>query len=209
MRGNPTQEVRALADYGPIPACAGQPCTCVTWAIPSWAYPRVCGATCVSRLDRWSDWGLSPRVRGNPSSEGARKAPVGPIPACAGQPSRHTCEPDSERAYPRVCGATLDVGVSCWHRGGLSPRVRGNRAATGCPQFFGGPIPACAGQPCRALPYALRMWAYPRVCGATVFANTLLTGALGLSPRVRGNQALRNLFCPRLRPIPACAGQPR
>ena len=169
----------------------------------------MCGATNLRLSLQELHQGLSPRVRGNPSSEGARKAPVGPIPACAGQPSRHTCEPDSERAYPRVCGATLDVGVSCWHRGGLSPRVRGNPIPGDLDQATLGPIPACAGQPFRGRIATPSVVAYPRVCGATSVWGYEQTNVTGLSPRVRGNHDGSGLgpFVPG--PIPACAGQPQ
>ena len=49
---------------------------------------------------------------------------------------------------------------------------------------------------------------YPRVCGGTLVQELLLRLALGLSPRVRGNQpdVLVRYF--RHRSIPACAGEP-
>ena len=71
------------------------------------------------------------------------------------------------------------------------------------------PIPACAGQPLSAGFSGGTSRAYPRVCGATLSLCALCRHSTGLSPRVRGNH-LPGLICLyKLRPIPACAGQPR
>ena len=51
---------------------------------------------------------------------------------------------------------------------GLSPRVRGNPAEKLLALLIGGPIPACAGQPCPVGWYVTPAGAYPRVCGATL-----------------------------------------
>ena len=74
-------------------------------------------------------------------------------------------------AYPRVCGATvqLDDGRKAW--GGLSPRVRGNPVAGANPDGKSGPIPACAGQPNQGAGRVIAGRAYPRVCGATGFGS--------------------------------------
>ena len=57
--------------------------------------------------------------------------------------------------------------------------------------FLYGSIPAGAGEPCHGLPKWLPDVVYPRGCGGT--AVSLADGILedGLSPRVRGNPALR------------------
>ena len=71
--------------------------------------------------------GLSPRVRGNPDIIVQKPAPIGSIPACAGQPSSMCGISSWIMVYPRVCGATRfhrENGPLQW---GLSPRVRGNR----------------------------------------------------------------------------------
>ena len=197
-----------MAAGGPIPACAGQPIEHTTRLWPKWAYPRVCGATITCMCMSPSTRGLSPRVRGNPKPCAERHGCGGPIPACAGQPPRADRSPSPNRAYPRVCGATDRSCCSEAVRGGLSPRVRGNRR----PSFIGppgtGPIPACAGQPVVALYARITDKAYPRVCGATVWPDTHICSTYGLSPRVRGNLRAQLGADLLLGPIPACAGQP-
>ena len=91
---------------GPIPACAGQPRSKAPFSGVWWAYPRVCGATPAAHELDYPHPGLSPRVRGNRSSDIQVLCQVGPIPACAGQPRHHPPQSVSLRAYPRVCGAT-------------------------------------------------------------------------------------------------------
>ena len=69
-------------------------------------------------------------------------------------------------------------------------------------------IPACTGEP---FPAAVTIGAdkvYPRVYGGTEPAALLRNRQLGLSPRVRGNQAARAAALVLLRPIPACTGEP-
>ena len=172
------------------------------------AYPRVCGATAfpVALLDVGS--GLSPRVRGNLGLCVMLLGPLGPIPACAGQPESAAEARPQTRAYPRVCGATISSknfpGIEC----GLSPRVRGNRIHRLPPKGWAGPIPACAGQPEGFVPTAQSAGAYPRVCGATCSMRINPAGAEGLSPRVRGNPPAQVRKLLRAGPIPACAGQP-
>ena len=54
----------------------------------------------------------------------------GSIPACAGEPPVVGAIAGLEGVYPRVCGGTqvaYDGGFLYW---GLSPRVRGNLAAS-------------------------------------------------------------------------------
>ena len=91
---------------------------------------------------------------------------------------------------------------------GLSPRVRGNRAAHGCVRVYEGSIPACAGEPSTRSRRPSRPWVYPRVCGGTVPSDGSRTVRPGLSPRVRGNLRDRRMGIRRHGSIPACAGEP-
>ena len=147
----------------------------------------MCGATRTCWADLGVDYGLSPRVRGNRGWLAVTGVAVGPIPACAGQPSSGMADERLARAYPRVCGATMNPTSIGSDGSGLSPRVRGNREKEPDGTIFIGPIPACAGQPVAWLGLGQCPRAYPRVCGAT--ANSLLSeiARAGLSPRVRGN----------------------
>ena len=69
-------------------------------------------------------------------------------------------------------------------------------------------IPACAGEPGRALREPVPDWVYPRVCGGTSKSVDVSKRARGLSPRVRGNRHARRSPVYRRRSIPACAGEP-
>ena len=191
VRGNRSCAVRYPLRAGPIPACAGQPgekfatgaasrayprvcgatrCICIRcWLCR--AYPRVCGATPRGTPDEVIEWGLSPRVRGNPNPKTIALGAMGPIPACAGQPECRKRATRECRAYPRVCGATSPAHSDGLEREGLSPRVRGNHKAQQLPSDCLGPIPACAGQPAGLESGLSGPGAYPRVCGATFQSN--------------------------------------
>ena len=51
-------------------------------------------------------------------------------------------------------------------------------------------------------------WVYPRVCGGTIRLSAAVQQRRGLSPRMRGNPWLGNNRKPRVRSIPAYAGEP-
>ena len=86
VRGNPARSAEWRYSFGPIPACAGQPCLTSSGMCGNGAYPRVCGATHGWQVRDHGEWGLSPRVRGNPHAAHLAEPGEGPIPACAGQP---------------------------------------------------------------------------------------------------------------------------
>ena len=71
-----------------------------------------------------------------------------------------------------------------------------------------GSIPACAGEPPVVHRVPSGSWVYPRVCGGTTPAVSVIVLRAGLSPRVRGNRSWRLNVGQRLRSIPACAGEP-
>ena len=110
--------------------------------------------------------------------------------------------------YPRVCGGTRGLASYLYWPVGLSPRVRGNPRAP--PRTVSSPrsIPACAGEPGRPDDDAGLMEVYPRVCGGTILDLAEREQLPGLSPRVRGNQDLRQHVLYLTRSIPACAGEP-
>ena len=166
------------------------------------------GATMLQQGGQLKDMGLSPLARGNRESQQAAQEPVGPIPACAGQPRASVIPHAAGRAYPRLRGATpvrlqvLNAG------GGLSPLARGNHASAGRPAQRHGPIPACAGQPGIPAGSAGAGGAYPRLRGATKGVCHSPCRWKGLSPLARGNLPPRPHFAGARGPIPACAGQP-
>ena len=208
VRGNLHPSSFGVAVRGPIPACAGEPRSAPRSGGWPWAYPRVCGGTLGHQTQLVQAYGLSPRVRGNRLQGRHPIRPPGPIPACAGEPPALRHAAGLGLSYPRVCGGTSQAGSRITCPPGLSPRVRGNRAAASSVGVGFGPIPACAGEPwpsCRTGP---ERRAYPRVCGGThrVWARAMIP--YGLSPRVRGNLGKVHRSCRRRGPIPACAGEP-
>ena len=52
-------------------------------------------------------------------------APLGSIPACAGDPDGAVARLMLKEVYPRVCGGSLSILPIISVTGGLSPRVRG------------------------------------------------------------------------------------
>ncbi len=147
-------------------------------------------------------------MRGNPHGCRGGRRHSGPIPAHAGQPPSRPRRPQTRRAYPRACGATLTWSDGTVTTSGLSPRMRGNpvRKVTTFTQI--GPIPAHAGQPSRGPPSSRRRGAYPRACGATEDVQPVAAAGDGLSPRMRGNLPVCSVPAGLLGPIPAHAGQP-
>ena len=191
-----------------IPACAGEPCPSCPNCPRAGVYPRVCGGTFTCRWISRTPNGLSPRVRGNPASDAARRGASWSIPACAGEPC--SCWPcwASRRVYPRVCGGTTISPAPRITLEGLSPRVRGNRAERRQPPHPERSIPACAGEPDTYPPATRSQRVYPRVCGGTSFCGSSGSRGGGLSPRVRGNPGQRRSVDQAAGSIPACAGEP-
>ena len=87
-----------------IPASAGQPATGYGLSPISEVYPRECGATLTFHSLHEFLGGLSPRVRGNPSAARRPAAPVGSIPASAGQPMARISHDRWQRSIPASAG---------------------------------------------------------------------------------------------------------
>ena len=170
VRGNRRDQPPPPALAGSIPACAGEPVVTRVFCRYGRVYPRVCGGTVFRALDIFTEWGLSPRVRGNPEPPYSPAPFCGSIPACAGEPRLAVAGIVGLRVYPRVCGGTGGGWQLRRWRWGLSPRVRGNPARTALDPSDLGSIPACAGEPgCYSSPSA-PTGVYPRVCGGTTRA---------------------------------------
>ena len=87
--------------------------------------------------------------------------------------------------------------------------MRGNRDREAWQSASARSIPAYAGEPNRRRPGPGNSTVYPRVCGGTLPPPLAARFEIGLSPRMRGNQPHRINLPPRLRSIPAYAGEPR
>ena len=68
VRGNRISISHELDFIGSIPACAGEPQSSSPAKRAQKVYPRVCGGTWTTTEKLARMMGLSPRVRGNPSS---------------------------------------------------------------------------------------------------------------------------------------------
>ena len=192
---------------GLIPAGAGQ--TTEQWfrSLTLWAHPRGCGADEVCPPQLVPGAGSSPRVRGRQCGNSAGPAPVGLIPAGAGQTLVNTVFAVSPRAHPRGCGADTRRETVCPRYAGSSPRVRGRPNLL---EFDGdaiGLIPAGAGQTPSAKRAGERARAHPRGCGADAGEPSARQVGVGSSPRVRGRLAQPRHHGVRRRLIPAGAGQ--
>ena len=208
VRGNRRTRILRRRSVRSIPACAGEPRSCRSKSSTAEVYPRVCGGTDGRLNYRGAECGLSPRVRGNPTSRVVYSGRMGSIPACAGEPMGKPMLSYMCRVYPRVCGGTRPPTGRLQAAWGLSPRVRGNRRYVRRNCLYKRSIPACAGEPCggRRGP---RQWpVYPRVCGGTNGNFLCVSGGKGLSPRVRGNLTRLTRAWVNTRSIPACAGEP-
>ena len=171
-------------------------------------YPRVCGGTTSDISTSMSEKGLSPRVRGNPTSVYDAAEPTRSIPACAGEPNQWLVLMGLHTVYPRVCGGTHARGERQMSTEGLSPRVRGNPTDFSLCTPIMRSIPACAGEPPCQLQRGAQGRVYPRVCGGTGAVLQAHDRGGGLSPRVRGNRPSRSASSMGVRSIPACAGEP-
>ena len=110
--------------------------------------------------------------------------------------------------YPRGCGGASRSHGDLLLRSGLSPRVRGSRAACPVPRGRGGSIPAGAGEPATPSRASARCWVYPRGCGGAGYESMRQRRLQGLSPRVRGSRHVQRLALIRRGSIPAGAGEP-
>ncbi len=201
-------KVPAACRERPIPACAGEPRGRARAWLRSWAYPRVRGGTGKVGRVVARGRGLSPRARGNQAVLSIPNVHAGPIPACAGEPTRPARSGSPTTAYPRVRGGTparpppIAFGIRAYPRvrggttrrrrgpapgGGLSPRVRGNPPPLPASEDAPRPIPACAGEPAAGDGGDVYAGAYPRVRGGTLHVRAQSVGRQGLSPRARGN----------------------
>ena len=191
-----------------IPACAGEPSSSRSFLGTEKVYPRMCGGTGDLVVGRLGEEGLSPHVRGNPTSDGRKTGGTRSIPACAGEPSTGSVQPPRNAVYPRMCGGTEIRAVHRPTCMGLSPHVRGNQSGRSHPLLRTGSIPACAGEPRAMAPDGSPSWVYPRMCGGTFCRWSFIRLTSGLSPHVRGNLLSMVVHPANIGSIPACAGEP-
>ncbi len=168
--------------------CTGLPSACTCPKRKRRVYPRVYGATKIAKCPISQIRGLSPCVRGYPSTTRPSSGGFRSIPVCTGLPATRSDRPLGPRVYPRVYGATAAFFAGRGQTRGLSPCVRGYRPQHGHRGRNGGSIPVCTGLP------ASGTGRRPR--------------GKGLSPCVRGYRPLVHgpVFVPGS--IPVCTGLP-
>ena len=106
LRGNPRQIEHRDRGGGSIPAPAGEPSLVFLILAVSSVYPRACGGTGKLLPNLLYGYGLSPRLRGNPSDVLTLSYQYRSIPAPAGEPSRFLRRVTLSSVYPRACGGT-------------------------------------------------------------------------------------------------------
>ena len=148
-------------------------------------------------------------MRGNRYTAQHPSIIAGSIPARAGEPFIDLLINFILRVYPRACGGTFRATKRLPTHKGLSPRVRGNHRSIQFLDGRSGSIPARAGEPFGASVRRFIFWVYPRACGGTWHAGTVIFPLLGLSPRVRGNPVIAVVMASIPGSIPARAGEPR
>ena len=209
MRGNRQRCRLAEPPIRSIPAYAGEPCANTSSTESPAVYPRVCGGTFCPNWNGGWIIGLSPRMRGNRKRTTTDGCEAGSIPAYAGEPAAYRRLGWTMSVYPRVCGGTPRRRPAPSRLSGLSPRMRGNRNATGSHPGRRRSIPAYAGEPSPASSSTPPRRVYPRVCGGTYTQAIEHRAVRGLSPRMRGNLVESGSDRPDAGSIPAYAGEPR
>ena len=151
--------------------------------------------------------GLSPRGRGKLNPGRGRITGIGSIPAWAGETHPTPGPYPRPSVYPRVGGGNFSLTSWGLCAAGLSPRGRGKRKLFNGYSRKKGSIPAWAGETTQAAVAEKAGQVYPRVGGGNLVAATLLTALLGLSPRGRGKLRWSLSILPKVRSIPAWAGE--
>ena len=163
-RGNRPAERFGQLVLGSIPAWAGEPGPGPLAGRQGRVYPRVGGGTPIMPTTISTEWGLSPRGRGNRGDNFPIVGPGGSIPAWAGEPpSEPTAKPPAQ-VYPRVGGGTGWLPPMESNERGLSPRGRGNRTRHDSTAAQTRSIPAWAGEPLEDRMSSRRTYARGEYC---------------------------------------------
>ena len=206
VRGTRVGPARAGHEFRFIPACAGNtPLRRYAARLDS-VHPRVCGEHLEDFDDAFVQGGSSPRVRGTRRCDGRRRRRRRFIPACAGNTTPRSTEPDTRTVHPRVCGEHRYGSSRRPSTAGSSPRVRGTplgvRVRDDAVRF----IPACAGNTSGCASSCAGLPVHPRVCGEHMARYRYDKPNYGSSPRVRGTRVAAGSLLRPARFIPACAG---
>ena len=169
-------------------------------------HPRACGEHGRECLQRKTQSGSSPRVRGTCRRSSFRQHRTRFIPARAGNIGFGDNLRGANPVHPRACGEHSERPSARPGRRGSSPRVRGTSFAQPGERDNTRFIPARAGNmPC-AQNSDWRWTVHPRACGEHARFFMMSAKSFGSSPRVRGTFVVQvpDLDCYRF--IPARAG---
>ena len=190
-----------------IPAWAGETSISCSLCQLSTVYPRVGGGNQLICGVGITHIGLSPRGRGKLNLDFEGIAPVGSIPAWAGETPVFQRKIRCFRVYPRVGGGNITRNSLRGYHRGLSPRGRGKPLP---PETIGSTsrsIPAWAGETRQEERSRGQRRVYPRVGGGNELRRTMYTASCGLSPRGRGKLGGKRALGGVVWSIPAWAGE--
>ena len=207
MRGKQLRYCQIRAHGRIIPAHAGQTDPPYRRVERGSDHPRTCGAN-MSSVSAWSRTiGSSPHMRGKPGNKGAGCVGRRIIPAHAGQTQTIRTGYAHHADHPRTCGANGGLAALAAKGGGSSPHMRGKQQGARHLLRVARIIPAHAGQTRSRSGPAPDPKDHPRTCGANALAYRIREGRDGSSPHMRGKRRPALRHYPRVRIIPAHAGQ--
>jgi len=131
---------------------------------------------------------------------------AGSIPTCVGASLLLHLEASLVRVYPHVCGGIASKVPGVSPSSGLSPRVWGHPREGREHELKRRSIPTCVGASrLTTLPVYVQE-VYPHVCGGIWRCRDSSSSIRGLSPRVWGHLAPKQLWATHMRSIPTCVG---
>ncbi|RYQ24032.1 hypothetical protein PG2029B_1428 [Bifidobacterium pseudolongum subsp. globosum] len=207
MRGKPAEPLQQGVEHRIIPAHAGQTRDIAWRAGRTPDHPRTCGANYFASGNFFGRYGSSPHMRGKLRADCSARAPRWIIPAHAGQTMRNRSSRPLPADHPRTCGANAPNTVFLMPRTGSSPHMRGKLSDSRPPPQSPRIIPAHAGQTSNPRRKSWKPTDHPRICGANVDSAVQSNPPDGSSPHMRGKPFRPVAFPPRIRIIPAHAGQ--
>ena len=207
VRGRLPHELRALPQWGSIPAGAGETAAKTAFSQSGAVDPRGCGGDLFNRGDIEEARGRSPRVRGRLIKDNAGPDRRRSIPAGAGETLDATSRRRTKGVDPRGCGGDKTLKSLASFTPGRSPRVRGRRGGRKAFRHVDRSIPAGAGETPATTRAPAPLAVDPRGCGGDSRLEGLSDGDVGRSPRVRGRRLDGGEHGHEDRSIPAGAGE--
>ena len=204
--GNPTELRFTVEAPGPSPHMRGKLHTSSLWglycrSIPAHAgetqrveenraremvHPRTCGGNGVTAGSGLGLPGPSPHMRGKPAPAALNCAPVGSIPAHAGETRVTGSVSTVMRVHPRTCGGNAERLEWIASTAGPSPHMRGKPKWDARPTHIYRSIPAHAGETFFNLKREYDLQVHPRTCGGNARCDPEKIEPQGPSPHMRG-----------------------